>query len=213
MFASEQGAFLERLFRGSILMPEGFRALVAAAGDISLLAGGPQRLGIEPGMRRSVYLYEPVLIAKTAVAGVKFYKGKNEMGRLTPGRRVALVRERRNRYDKWAVEVYAPGWVKIGYVPRFAARMVAGELDRGAPVVAKITSADIESGTLVVGIYVLKPTFLTAGEKSGFKPNPSFGFGNNDSERLKCKTAGAFLQRVYRNAYKRTRIFTDVGYS
>ena len=144
----------ERLFAGSYIM-----------GGLPVVCEGygPWRLGIEAGLPRELYLYERVLLAAPAVAGVKFYASRGELGRLRPGGRLRLVRERLNRHDRFAVVVYGPRGEKLGYVPRFAAPIVAGAIDRGRRVFARVQRADPDSDSIVMRIYVYKPSFLSAG--------------------------------------------------
>ncbi len=125
--------------------------------------GGAGRLGYEFGQRREYYLYERVMLAEPNVAGTKYYAGKSDYSRLRPGGRVALVRERTNKFDRCAVEVYAPGGGKLGYVPRYAAPLVAGALDRGRRVYARVRRADPDSNSISIRIYLCRPSFLSAG--------------------------------------------------
>ncbi len=123
---------------------------------------GPWRLGIEAGLPRHLYLYERVLLAAPEIAGVKFHARRGALGQLAPGGRLNLVRERANRHDRCAVGVYAPGGEKIGYVPRFAAPLVAGAIDRGKRVAARVCSVDAGTNSVVMRIYEYRPTTLNS---------------------------------------------------
>ena len=148
MYAETYAEWIEGLFRGSFLAG-GVPRVVETA--------GPWRLGFEPGQPREYYLYDRVMLASPEVAGIRYYARGADLIRLRPGRRVRLARERTNSYDRNAVEVYAPDGNKLGYVPRYAAPLVAGALDRGRRVVARVRRADPGSNKVVIQIYFIKP--------------------------------------------------------
>ncbi|MFA6451158.1 MAG: HIRAN domain-containing protein [bacterium] len=153
MYAEAYAEWIENLMRGSYL----FFGIPKVAES-----GGPARLGIEVGWPREYYLYERVMLATPEVAGLRYYAHDADFSGLRPGRRVRLVRERANRYDRNAVEIYAPDGSKLGYVPRYAAPLVAGALDRGRRVVARVRRADAHSSKVVIQIYFMKPKGLEA---------------------------------------------------
>lgn len=123
-------------------------------------AEGAGRFGIEPGLPEAYYLYRKVVIAEPEVAGVEFHARRGDIGRLAPGGLLGLVRERTNRFDRNAVRVCAPGGRTLGYVPRFAARLVAGEMDRGGSVFARVRRAEPRAHRVVVQLYYYRPSCL-----------------------------------------------------
>jgi hypothetical protein len=59
---------------------------------------------------------------------------------LRVGDRLLLRREPGNPFDPNAIEIVTEGGVKLGYVPRIAARDLAPRLDGGEGIAAEITS-------------------------------------------------------------------------
>ena len=78
-----------------------------------------------------------MLVQALPVAGFKYHEGKAVWDRMQVGDALALVREPDNPYDAKAVRVEWQGHM-LGYVPRRENAAVAGMLDRGAPLEARI---------------------------------------------------------------------------
>jgi len=154
MYLETYSKNIRNLFRGSFLVGG-----IPAQDEYE----GPGRLGIESGLPDKYYLYKKVLIAETVVAGLEFHAGRLCAERLTRGEWLKLERERTNRYDRFAVRVCTRSGRMIGYVPRFASRYVAGELDRGNRVYARIQSAGTDGRRLIVSLYAYRPSMLNAG--------------------------------------------------
>ncbi|HPI78880.1 MAG TPA: HIRAN domain-containing protein [bacterium] len=123
---------------------------------------GPSKWGIEPGLPAGYYLYEKVSLAEPPVAGTRYWTRPWKLKNISEGERLRLIRDRANRYDANAVEVHAPGIGKIGYVPRFAAPMVAARLDSGKRVFARARRSNTAPGTLEMRLYFYMPTKLNA---------------------------------------------------
>lgn len=123
---------------------------------------GPSRWGIEPGLPSGYYLYERISLAEPPVAGTRYWTRPWQLKNINEGEKLRLIRDRANRYDANAVEVHAPGIGKIGYVPRFAAPMVAGRLDSGKRVFARARRSNASPGSLAMRLYFYMPTELNA---------------------------------------------------
>lgn len=72
-----------------------------------------------------------------AIAGGHHHGLEAALGRITPGTKLALVREAANPYDADAVAVHLDG-LKLGFIPREANSPVARLLDRGERVTAEV---------------------------------------------------------------------------
>lgn len=80
-----------------------------------------------------------ILVQSSPLAGFRYYAGETLWQEMKIGDELALVREPDNAHDANAVRVQWRGH-KLGYLPRAENRAVAAELDRGAPVVARISA-------------------------------------------------------------------------
>lgn len=78
-----------------------------------------------------------ILVQRSPLAGFQYYGGKILWDEMREGDRLTLVREPDNPYDAFAVRVEWRG-AKLGYLPRNQNRDVAGEMDRGTQVGARI---------------------------------------------------------------------------
>jgi hypothetical protein len=111
------------------------------------------KLGV-PKRNRALYS------ANFMVAGVH-YEGRPEIIRrfAEDSHQVFLIRDRRNRYSKNAIEVRLPNGMQIGFVPEDDAREMAHYLDDGCPHQAEITKI-LTGGRVpipVVQTYVYRP--------------------------------------------------------
>lgn len=83
-------------------------------------------------------LQPPTLLLQTcAVAGFQYHQGEMVWHALSPTQPLTLVRESDNAYDERAVRIVWRGH-KIGYMPRKENAVVAGLLDRGERLTAKV---------------------------------------------------------------------------
>ena len=80
-----------------------------------------------------------ILVQSSPLAGFRYYAGETLWQEMKVGDELALVREPDNAHDANAVRVQWRGH-KLGYLPRAENRAVAAEMDRGAPVVARIAA-------------------------------------------------------------------------
>jgi hypothetical protein len=78
-----------------------------------------------------------IIVQQSPLAGFQFYQGKTLWDELKPGDTLTLVREPDNVYDANAVRVEWNGQ-RLGYIPRRENADVARQMDRGAPVKARI---------------------------------------------------------------------------
>lgn len=78
-----------------------------------------------------------IIVQESPLAGFQYYDGKVLWDDMKPGDELTLVREPANAYDANAVRVEWNG-NKLGYVPRRENADVARQMDRGAPVKARI---------------------------------------------------------------------------
>lgn len=78
-----------------------------------------------------------VLVHSAPLAGFQYYAGKILWDEMREGDRLALVRERDNPHDPFAVRIDWRG-TKLGYLPRSDNRAVAAEIDKGTPIGARI---------------------------------------------------------------------------
>lgn len=79
------------------------------------------------------------IIAK--VAGVTFEGRQDIIAQIKKDTPVRLVRDRRNEYDFYAVEVHVDlgdGWQQAGFIPNPMCRMIAQTLDKGLHLSAAI---------------------------------------------------------------------------
>src|SRR5688572_413563 len=78
-----------------------------------------------------------IIVQQSPLAGFQFYDGKALWDEMRVGDELTLVRERDNPHDANAVRVE---WKnsRLGYIPRRENADVARQLDRGAPVKARI---------------------------------------------------------------------------
>ena len=78
-----------------------------------------------------------IIVQQSPLAGFQFYEGKALWDEMRVGDVLTLVRERDNPYDANAVRIEWKG-NRLGYIPRRENADVARQLDRGAPVKARI---------------------------------------------------------------------------
>ena len=78
-----------------------------------------------------------VIVQQSPLAGFQYYDGTARWDEMKPGDVLTLVRERDNPHDANAVRVE---WnsSRLGYIPRRENADVARQMDRGAPVKARI---------------------------------------------------------------------------
>ncbi len=98
-----------------------------------------------------------VLVQSSPLAGFRHYDGEVLWQDMKVGDELALIREPDNPHDGNAVRIEWRGH-KLGYLPRAENRAVATEMDRGAPVVARIAALTQDRNPwkrLRVDIYVV----------------------------------------------------------
>lgn len=78
-----------------------------------------------------------LLVQRLPLAGFRYYEARAQFAHLTPGDRLALVREPDNPHDSRAVRVEWRGR-KLGYVPRAHNAALAWALDTGEPLSARV---------------------------------------------------------------------------
>lgn len=78
-----------------------------------------------------------IIIQQSPLAGFQYYDGKALWDNMKPGDRLTLVREPDNPHDTNAVRIEWNG-SRLGYIPRRDNANVARQMDRGAPVKARI---------------------------------------------------------------------------
>jgi hypothetical protein len=78
-----------------------------------------------------------IIVQQSPLAGFQYYEGKALWDMMRVGDALRLVREPRNPHDANAVRVEWRGEM-LGYVPRRENGDVARQMDRGAPVRARI---------------------------------------------------------------------------
>ena len=78
-----------------------------------------------------------IIVQQSPLAGFQYYDGKSLWNTMRTGDALTLVREPRNPHDANAVRVEWRGQ-PLGYVPRRENSDVARQMDRGAPVKARI---------------------------------------------------------------------------
>jgi hypothetical protein len=98
-----------------------------------------------------------VLVQSSPLAGFRYYAGEALWQDMRVGDELALIREPDNAHDANAVRIEWRGH-KLGYLPRAENRAVAIEMDRGAPVIARIAALTQDRNPwkrLRVDIYVV----------------------------------------------------------
>ena len=78
-----------------------------------------------------------IIVQQSPLAGFQFYDGKTLWAEMKAGDTLTLIRERDNAHDANAVRVEWNG-NRLGYIPRRENADVARQMDRGAPVKARI---------------------------------------------------------------------------
>lgn len=78
-----------------------------------------------------------IIVQQSPLAGFQFYDGKALWDEMKAGDALTLVRERDNAHDANAVRIEWNG-SRLGYIPRRENADVARQMDRGAPVKARI---------------------------------------------------------------------------
>ncbi len=78
-----------------------------------------------------------LLVLQTGVAGLRFNldleteEGRAVLASLTPGTELRLFRDPDNAYDPWAISVYSPDGLMLGYVSRYKNETIARLMDCG----------------------------------------------------------------------------------
>ena len=78
-----------------------------------------------------------IIVQQSPLAGFQYYDGKARWDEMKPGDILTLVRERDNVHDANAVRIEWDG-SRLGYIPHRKNADVARQMDRGAPVKARI---------------------------------------------------------------------------
>lgn len=97
-----------------------------------------------------------IIVQQSPLAGFQFYDGKALWSEMKPGDMLTLVREPDNPHDANAVRVEWNG-TKLGYIPRRENADVARQMDRGAPVkarIVKLTEARNPWARVLFEVYV-----------------------------------------------------------
>jgi hypothetical protein len=79
-----------------------------------------------------------IIVQRSPLAGFRYYEGHQVWQDVKTGDRLELVREPDNPYDANAVRVVWRGHM-LGYLPQRDNAAVARQLDRGAPLEARVT--------------------------------------------------------------------------
>ena len=122
------------------------RTPLAAALLAAALAATPLRVSAEAS----------IIVQQSPLAGFQFYDGKILWDEMKPGDTLTLVRERDNTHDANAVRVEWNG-NRLGYIPRRENTDVARQMDRGAPVnarIVKLTQARNPWQRILFEVYV-----------------------------------------------------------
>jgi HIRAN domain len=85
----------------------------------------------------SAHAEASIIVQQSPLAGFQYYDGKALWNDMKLGDTLTLVRERDNVHDANAVRVEWNG-SRLGYIPRRENADVARQMDRGAPVKARI---------------------------------------------------------------------------
>lgn len=80
-----------------------------------------------------------IIVQQSPLAGFQYYQGKALWDEMKVGDALTLQREPANPHDANAVIVYWNGQ-RLGYIPRRENSDVARQMDRGAPVKARIVN-------------------------------------------------------------------------
>lgn len=83
-----------------------------------------------------------MLVQSSPLAGFQYYQGKQLWDEIKVGDLLTLTREPANPHDNNAVRVEWRGNL-LGYVPRRENRAVASNMDRGVPVVARVSKLQV----------------------------------------------------------------------
>ena len=122
----------ERLMRSSIHAPMRCatqrRLLASASAAALLLSSAPWAQSLRAR----------IVVQSSPLAGFRHYEAPNLWGEIRPGDPLTLVREPDNPHDRNAVRVEWRSF-KLGYVPRAENEAVARQLDRGAPLLARVS--------------------------------------------------------------------------
>jgi len=79
-----------------------------------------------------------IVMQSSPLAGFRHYEAPNLWGEIRPGDPLTLVREPDSPHDRNAVRVEWRSF-KLGYVPRAQNAGVARQMDRGAPLAARVS--------------------------------------------------------------------------
>ena len=77
------------------------------------------------------------LVLWTGIAGVQYHidvnsdEGKKFLKSLKPGTELKLVREPKNKYDRWAIAVYTVDGIQLGHMTRYKNETIARLIDVG----------------------------------------------------------------------------------
>ena len=97
-----------------------------------------------------------IIVQQSPLAGFQFYDGKARWDEIKVGDALTLVRERDNAHDANAVRIEWNG-SRLGYSPRRENSNVARQMDRGAPVkarIVKLTQASNPWQRVLFEVYV-----------------------------------------------------------
>ena len=104
----------------------------------------------------AAYAESSIIVQQSPLAGFQFYDGKARWDDMKLGDALTLVRETDNPHDANAVRVEWNG-SRLGYIPRRENADVARQMDRGAPVkarIVKLTQAGNPWQRILFEVYV-----------------------------------------------------------
>jgi hypothetical protein len=126
----------------AMLPPAGLRASAnpPTRGRTRLLAGFAQGLGAGLALACGCVLAQQahILVQSSPLAGFRHYEAPALWGEVRQGDELTLVREPGNAHDTNAVRVDWRG-LTLGYVPRAENAAVARQMDRGNPLLARVS--------------------------------------------------------------------------
>lgn len=86
-----------------------------------------------------------IFLLETHVAGLSYHQAKIALPNLRVGESLTLRREPANPHDELAIEILAPGGLKLGYIPRQRNPVLARLMDAGKLLFATVASIDADS--------------------------------------------------------------------
>lgn len=99
-------------------------------------------------------LMQEIFLISTFVAGTTYVKDKTVFDEIKVGEKLNLVREPDNKFDEFAVAVFAQSGKKLGYLPEKDNPILARLMDAGKRLAATVEELSVKGNLVNIRIKI-----------------------------------------------------------